>query len=106
MKRYIKSTTRLKDVANLDDLMIKIETDSDGLDTIYRMLDRYDSGWPSSPWQNTFNMIFDTDLDYHDNHHTIIMPYTDFVEKCPYSERTILNYPIELNGNTATLLWD
>lgn len=101
-----ESVTKLKDIKNKDNLLIRIDTDSDGLETIYRMLDRYDRSWPNEPWEVTFNKIFDTKLDYHDKHHVITMPYSEFVEKCPYSEKTIMNYPVEVNGNTATLLWD
>ena len=95
---------KIKDIKDKENLIIKIEVNSDGSETIYRMLDRYDRNWPNDPWQVTFNMIFDTKLDYHDKHHKIEIPYENFVKKCPYSEKFILNYEVELDGNVATLV--
>lgn len=95
---------KIKDIKDKENLIIKIEVNSDGSETIYRMLDRYNRSWPDGPWQDTFNMIFGTNLDYHDSHHKAEIPYEIFIKKCPYSERTILNYKVELDGNIATLV--
>lgn len=95
---------KIKDIKDKENLIIKIEVDNDGSETIYRMLDKYDSSWPNDPWQDTFNMIFDTKWDYHDKHHKVEIPYEIFVKECPYSEKFILNYEVELDGNVATLI--
>ncbi len=95
---------KIKDIKDRDNLMIKIEVDNDGSETIYKMLDRYDRSWPNNPWQVTFNMMFDTHWDYHDKHHMVIMSYSDFVKNCTYAERTILNFEVELDDNIATLI--
>ena len=95
---------KIKDIKDRDNLMIKIEVDNDGSETIYKMLDRYDRSWPNNPWQVTFNMMFDTHLDYHDKHHTAIMSYSDFVKNCTYAERTVLNFEVELDDNIAALI--
>lgn len=95
---------KIKDIKDRDNLTIKIDVDNNGSETIYKMLDRYDKSWPNEPWQVTFNMMFDTHLDYHDKHHTTIMSYSDFVKNCTYAERTILNFEVELDDNIATLV--
>ena len=95
---------KIKDIKDKENLIIKIEVDNDGSETIYRMLDRYDRSWPNDPWQVTFNMIFNTKLDYHDKHHKVEIPYETFVKECPYSEKFILNFEVELDGNIATLV--
>ena len=95
---------KIKDIEDRDNLMIKIDVDNNGSETIYKMLDRYDKSWPNEPWQVTFNMMFDTHWDHHDKHHTTIMSYSDFVKNCTYAERTILNFEVELDDNIATLV--
>ena len=95
---------KIKDIKDRDNLIIKIEVDNDGSETIYKMLDRYDRSWPNNPWQVTFNMMFDTHLDYHDKRHTAIMSYSDFVKNCTYTERTVLNFEVELDNDIATLI--
>lgn len=36
------TTMKIKDIKDKENLIIKIEVDNDGSETIYRMLDRYD----------------------------------------------------------------
>lgn len=100
---------KLKNISNKEDLRIKIEIDNSGSEMIFKMLDKYDCNWADEPWEVTFNRIFDTKLDYHETHHEILIPFSEFLKKCPYSERTILNYDIifkNRNPSVGTLVID
>ena len=102
-------TIKLKNIRSKEDLLIKIEIDNSGSEMIFKMLDKYDRNWADEPWEVTFNHIFGTKLDYHETHHEILIPFSEFLKKCPYSERTILNYDIifkDRNPSVGTLVID